>query len=387
MKRGKNTYVRILGYSRLKALKAISRLPPILRILDSRDEVTSSFGKVLNNYFTVYTRSSFAICFLMNTLHYNSRLSTIQLHGCLTVALTGAYHVMIMMASTDDSCTSNHEALALLVSMGFDQELSAAALAVSGGNVESAINYLTDETAEAVLRAEVVSRLSSSAAGGGSMDSNRRMRKPMIVANSSQYSYDGGQSACTCMALEIAQGLVMSDEPASALSSTFLDRSLRRGLEIYTTILTSPTEHMSAEDSWTQFSNLKLQGEIVQGVLSHDPMHPQGLRSLLSGRCSSATQDEHHGNDWVFVVLTKTPETVLLCLSRRDGYWLVDSHPRPNIWPDAVNAYAKHHASLEEMVASVNLIFPIVDLGPDVPELMAVMYNSFDLYTFVKKPT
>jgi hypothetical protein len=28
-----------------------------------------------------------------------------------------------------------------------------------------------------------------------------------------------------------------------------------------------------------------------------------------------------------------------------------------------------------------------VDLGPDVPELMAVMYNSFDLYTFVKKPT
>jgi hypothetical protein len=252
--------------------------------------------------------------------------------------------------------------------------------------VESAINYLTDETAEAVLRAEV-SRLSSSAAVGGSMDSNRSMTKPMVVANCSQYSFDGGQSACTCMALEIAQGLVMSDEPTSALSSTFLDGSLRRGVEIYTTIMTSSTEHMSAEDAWTQFSNLKLKGEIVQGVLFHDPSHPQGLLSLLRGRCAIASEDEQHGNDWVFVVLTKTPETVLLCLSRRDGYWLIDSHPRPNTWPDAVNAYAKHHASLEKMVESVNLIFPIVDLGPDVPELMSVMYNSFDLYTFVKKPT
>lgn len=292
------------------------------------------------------------------------------------------------MASTDDSrTTSNDDALALLVSMGFDQDLSSAALVVSAGNVESAINYLTDEAAEAVLRAEA-SRLSNAAGDGyGSVISNLSISKPMVVAGSSQYSFDGGRSACTCMALEIAQGLLMSDDPSSALSSTFLDRSLRRGVEIYTSILTSSTEHMSAEEAWTQFSNLKLQGEIVQGVLSRDPSQPQGLLSLLRGRCSAAPQDEQRGHDWVFVVLTKTPETVLLCLSRRDGYWLVDSHPRPNIWPDAIHAYAKHHASLEEIVASVNLIFPFVDLGSDVPELMAVMYNSFDLYTFAKKPT
>jgi hypothetical protein len=270
--------------------------------------------------------------------------------------------------------------------MGFDQELSAAALVVSAGNVESAINYLTDDAAEAVLRAEA-SRLSSAGGGSGSMDLSLGTTKPMVLATSSQYSFDGGQSACTCMALEIAQELVMSDHPSSALSSTLLDRALRRGVDIYTSILTSSTEHMSAEEAWTQFSNLKLDGEIVQGVLSHDPSHPQGLMSLLSGRCSTVRRDEQRGNDWLFVVLTKTPETVLLCLSRQDGFWLVDSHPRPNIWPDAIYAYAKHHASLDELVASVNLIFPTVDLGSDVPELMTVMYNSFDLYTFVKTPT
>jgi UBA/TS-N domain len=291
-----------------------------------------------------------------------------------------SYHLMAA------SCNGNHESLALLVSMGFDQELSAAALVVSAGNVESAINYLTDEAAEAVLRAEA-SRLSSAGGGNGSMDLSLGTTKPVVLATSSQYSFDGGQSACTCMALEIAQELVMSDNPSAALSSTLLDRSLRRGVEIYTSILTSSTEHMSAEEAWTQFSNLKLEGEIVQGVLSHDRSHPQGLMSLLSGRCSTVSRVEQLGKGWLFVVLTKTPETVLLCLSQQDGFWLVDSHPRPNIWPDAIYAYAKHHASLEELVASVNLIFPIVDLGSDVPELMTVMYNSFDLYTFVKKPT
>jgi hypothetical protein len=190
------------------------------------------------------------------------------------------------------------------------------------------------------------------------------------------------------MALEIAQDLLLSGDPMSELSQEFLDSALRRGVEVYRSILTSSMEHTSAEETWTLFPHLKLQGEIVQGVLSHDPSHPQGLGQLLRGLSvghqASIPSIAEEGRDWVYVVLIKSPETILLCLSAHE-YVLVDSHPRPHLWPDAIHAYAKRHRTLEGLVESVQTVFPIVDLGPDVPELMSIMYNSFDLYFFIKK--
>jgi hypothetical protein len=298
------------------------------------------------------------------------------------------------MASTPStSCEdqgSNDESLELLVSMGFDLDLASAALAVARGNLENAINYLTDETARSVVEASVTScsQNCASFAEPSSHSSSSDVGSSLIVASTSQYSFDGGQSACTCIALEIAEKLVLSVDPLSELSPTFLDTALRRGIEIYESILTSSVNHMSAEDAWTHFSYLKLQGEIIQGVLSRDPSHPQGLTEILRRiycPTSSASATEY-GKDWVFVVLTKTPESILLCLSRH-GYVLIDSHPRPHIWPDAFHAYAKRHKALEELVSSVQLVFPIVDLGPGVPDLMSIMYNSFDLYVFTKNPT
>jgi hypothetical protein len=267
--------------------------------------------------------------------------------------------------------------------MGFDLDLASAALTVARGNIESAINYLTDETARSVVEAAATSHNCASSAMLPSHSSTGNMSRSLIVANTSQYSFDGGQSACTCIALEIAERLLLSADPLSELSPALIDNAMRRGVEIYESILTSSADHMSAEDAWTHFANLKLQGDIVQGVLSHDPSHPQGLAEILSrisGPTASASANER-GKDCVFVVLTKTPESILLCLSRQ-GYLLIDSHPRPHIWPDAIHAYARRHKTLEELVASVHLVFPIVDLGSDVPDLMSVMYNSFDLYVF-----
>ena len=96
---------------------------------------------------------------------------------------------------------------------------------------------------------------------------------------------------------------------------------------------------------------------------------------------------------WSYIacVVTKPPETVLVLLRPPNGnaspsstsYVLLDSHPRPNCMPHRPNgSYALFHTSLDGLVGSLKKIFPVTNLGSDVPEMMAVMYNSFDVYPF-----
>ena len=43
-------------------------------------------------------------------------------------------------------------------------------------------------------------------------------------------------------------------------------------------------------------------------------------------------------------------------------------------------AYAKLHDNLNDLIDTIQIIFPPTALDPDIPEMMAMMYNSFDLY-------
>ena len=159
--------------------------------------------------------------------------------------------------------------------------------------------------------------------------------------------------------------------------------------------------------------NIRLMdGGVRQGILTAGD-GPLGLKSLIQG-CQS---DQKQGQ-WICVVMTKTPETVCIMLpplsspisiengngNGNDGriindgsnrelqhrhqqqqqqqhqpFVLIDSHPRLSFGADG--SYALFHDSLEGLVNSLERIFPATHLdSADVGELMAAMYNSFDMY-------
>ena len=276
-----------------------------------------------------------------------------------------------------------------LISMGFDPEQCQAALQRTGGNLEQAVNLLLTSPG-GIVSSEAPPQASSVA---GDSDSVR-----MVHATLSQYAVDNGRSACTCIALKAAGEILtqLTPSPISSNSSSapapsvaftdivtpdLLKMSILGGVEIYNNmkLIDASVEHKSAEEVLTlgAFPLLRQEGPVMQGMLSNDANAGLGLNSLVS-----ASQDE---TKWTCVVITKPPETVLVVLSPSTAatpiFALVDSHPRPQQF-GAEQGYARIHSTLSGLILSLNTIFPCTDLGPDIPELIAAMYNQFDLYRF-----
>jgi hypothetical protein len=262
------------------------------------------------------------------------------------------------------------EAVALLKAMGFEHSAARAALEWCSGNVEASANFLlnghpsfaasgTSGSFEAVSSAEV-----------------RNIHCPL-----SQYSLEAGQSSCTCIAMTNALHFLRSSNHISDLSPEFLQCALLAGNQTYLKIARNRTvEHMSAEEALDsgEFQCLELIGSVRQGIISRDDQHPLGFAVQLQ-ECKSE-------RFWTCVLITKTPESVVICLppSSETEYVLIDSHPRCHLF-GTEGSYARIHFSLSALVDSLKQIFPMTDLGSDVPELMAAMYNSFDLYAFQYK--
>jgi len=276
----------------------------------------------------------------------------------------------------------NEEDIATLTAMGFSADLAREALTVSSGNMEAAVNYILGGGAgagagvapTAVVAAEPppgAAAVSAKADGG------------LLRCSRSQYSVDQGRSACTCIALTAATKFLQDTN----VTSEFLEEMITQGVSNYQQLMhqsASEIEHLSAEEvlqkdsSKTIFPLQSLPGGIRQGILSKDDFnHPMGLKAMLEGLKSDQPRQS-----WMAVLITKTPETVLVCFppdsARPSSYWLIDSHPRPQLGVES--AYAKLHPSLDALWMSLQAIFPCTDLGPGVREMMAMMYNSFDLY-------
>lgn len=300
----------------------------------------------------------------------------------------------------------------------------------------------------------------------------------MIPGRSSQYSVAQGRSACTCMALIGARNFLRSmDSNRRAattttstttttfthriITPTFLHDMIQQGVQLYQNVLASSTvggtlsaehlsaEHLSAEDVLRSgcLTELEWVGESIrQGVLTtpthhQNHQHSPGLYNLLaeiiqeSKRARGSSVSTLEPTSYICVVMTKSPETILLCLptdhylptriesassssssspsfDKNDHnttavttvpqqqqqqnsplpFYLIDTHPRPH-WlfgsstttttpqHQHQHSYALECASLSDLVACCHQLFPVVQLGSDVSELVAMMYNSFDLYT------
>jgi hypothetical protein len=278
--------------------------------------------------------------------------------------------------------TVQDDAVAMLTAMGFEASQAREALTICGGNIEHAANSL--------LMGGVVSQGNINARGADVDHSSSEIR--MVHSSMSQYTVTQGKSACTCMSLVAAEKFLQNSntaDPVQAVSSELLQDIVTSGVAAYQRLQSSSAgssvEHLSAEEVLAAgaFPALSLEGGIRQGILSHDDANnPQGLLQQLTD-CRSAT-------GWTCVLITKTPETVLVCLppssmntaagaSSTEHFLLLDSHPRPQQF-DAQGSYARIHDSMQDLAQSLSSIFPVTDLGPDIPEMVAIMYNSFDLY-------
>lgn len=286
----------------------------------------------------------------------------------------------------------SNEAVQTLVSMGFNANQSLDALTECGGDVENAVNFLLSGGTAAGITA-------GNSGSGASTDTT------IIQSDVSQYTDPSiGRSACTSIALTLASRVLQEMQDKSTnnvqdvMSSVFLSDALLQGLQVYTGLQaknSSGVEHLSVEEimqidfASRPFSSLKLLPcSPRQGILSSSSDNPMGLQSTLS-----ACQADSTGQSYTAVVITKPPETVLVLLppiassAAQQKYVLLDSHPRPNNFAphNPSGSYALLHSNLQSLVGSLEEIFPVVDLGSDVNEMMAMMYNSFDAYPFEAK--
>ena len=327
------------------------------------------------------------------------------------------------------------EYLATLMSMGFDREQSTQALNASSGNLENAIDSLLLPCGGDLSGSGSGGRTSATSEDDDVVVNTIATTTRAVHCNVSQYNNDtglNGRSACTAISLIMGCKLLMrmnndSRRIAAAttaaifassledyIDSEFLSTSIQEGIRLHHRSLVheSGVEHASVEEllracsiesnnnkvnssadlsSLKQFAYSPRQGVLSNASFSDDPM---GLEATLS-QCQFDAIDQQ---SYTAVVITKPPETVLVLLpplslspsssssssSSPLPYVLIDSHPRPQqLSPNyPTGSFALFHVTMRDLVASLQQIFPYVDLGCDVPEMMAMMYNSFDAYPF-----
>ena len=293
--------------------------------------------------------------------------------------------------------------------MGFDESLAQQALSLCDGNVDLAV----DRILSGHITAQQVSTNSSSSTSNQGISNPRHV----VQTDISQYSLPNGRSACTCIALHTASTILQrlngggGENPREAITPAHLSSLVIAGVQLYNNLAqsinasSSSVEHLSPEEvlaSLPDSFQMKLvNGGVRQGILTSGSGHghghdgPLGFKEILNG-CRA---DADNAGEWMAAVITKTPETLCIFLppastcssigvgggggTNSNGgddnrFIVIDSHPRPSLSTEG--CYALFHESMDDMVQSLNMIFPVTDLGSDVGELMAAMYNSFDVY-------
>lgn len=289
--------------------------------------------------------------------------------------------------------------------MGFPESSARSALDWSSGNMSVALDYLLSGSVDDQQQ-EDRKKQHNTPAGRPTDDAiigrSNNTHEYIVHSELSQYSLPNGRSACTCIALKAASSLLLnadlrSDKQVGEISSEVLSDCILEGVQSYQAIMegSSPSasiaEHMSPEEVLSKFpGTISDKIEVVSlqsGVLLSSPPSvtvPSGIYDCLANSCYRNKGVNPCSS--VGVILVKPPETILILLpplsSDGGSFILVDSHPRP---PVCAGSYVHIFPKLEELCGKLSSIFPAVDLGPDVGDMMAMMYNSFDAYVLQVK--
>jgi len=292
-----------------------------------------------------------------------------------------------------------------IISMGFPEGAAREALHKHSGNLDRALDSLLSPQPYGSNDFNA----DESGVNEGSEGTDQKYTEyngfTIVSTDISQFTLANGRSACTCIALSGARSGLQSlskkktsSSPTQEVFTTeFIQNALFSGIGIYENKLSvvNDVEHMSVEEvirDFPQFSSELHQVEHVrQGILSSPGVNgDNGLQSTLLA-CRESREAKI--NEWMAVVMTKTPETVTIFLpppsqasetsdQQVRKFVLLDSHPRPNIFYYNGGSYAMICDSMEDLLKALEKVFPLTDLGEDVSEIMAMMYNSFDMYAF-----
>ena len=123
---------------------------------------------------------------------------------------------------------SEDESISLLMSMGFDKQSSQQALQFSGGNVERAV--------ECLLSGNNIPA-DSTATNTNFGITNNNSSSLIVQSDISQYSNPLGRSACTAIALTLANNCIRQLDndasPENVIDAGLLSRSVTDGINLY----------------------------------------------------------------------------------------------------------------------------------------------------------
>lgn len=188
-----------------------------------------------------------------------------------------------------------------------------------------------------------------------------------VEGNKSQYdpSFDGrGTSACTCICLEAAARLLPL-KSLRQINPQMIDTILKKGVNAYQRF--SSVDHTSVDNY--DLSNFELRRLVFRdGVsLKDDPY--SGMVSSLGDMLKKAERDLPK---LAALVLTKTPESVLIMIKPSGEFWLFDSHSR-----NGSHAYVEKFENAGKLTERLDEMFPFFDTGDHGQNFIL---NSFNAY-------
>ncbi|CAM9426763.1 unnamed protein product [Choristocarpus tenellus] len=275
------------------------------------------------------------------------------------------------------------EELEMLIGMGFDKELSKAALKAHDGNVQAACDSLLFQ---------------------GTADNTPQTTYRAIQGSISQYDLPHGRSACTCICLEASMAMLsrLQDRPQTLEEVTddittpdAISSIVEVGVITYEAVVAGglvEAEHTSVPELLDCVTRYKeglrraLGIGVYQGVLGSS----NSFTTLLHNCREGAGGDAFH----TAVTITKPPETVVAFLPPKtkssgsvQGFpayscpepWLLfDSHSRPHL--GFTGAHVRVFESESALVSALEELFPPLreEVGGGGGGFLESMYNMIE---------
>jgi len=202
-----------------------------------------------------------------------------------------------------------------------------------------------------------------------------------LVSNAqvSQYSFEGGRSACTIIAtIAAAEVLGGADED---FNESNIGKWVSQGVECYGSIISSggsSQEHTSLDDIWGHEALRPITGNLERGALINGAVSLSAFQGMIRDARNFASQagSPQEGGFDVALVITKPPETIMLALCHGSSESILfDSHNRP--MRGFEGAHALRFKTDDDAAAGLCEPFPAVQ-GMEDFGFAGEMMNQFD---------
>ena len=206
---------------------------------------------------------------------------------------------------------------------------------------------------------------------------NDRGGSMVVRGSKSQYTFEGGEVACTSICLVAAKNLlILNPNEWNTIHAKTLDHWIEEGIARHRA---HGTKHSSVEQIWGLQLFADVAGALEMGCPLQGTMSNQDtLRTALQQAHESAFQGRT--NQSLAVVFTKSAETVLCATDRFTSEWLLmDSHGQSH--EKDKRAYIKIFQSLDAVVVFLLKKYPSQNFGDGL--LQSEMYDLFEVFPIV----